>query len=708
MWLKVAKVWMLLAVIFILAVNSHPADEFYYGGFHAHGVFDLCPDLRDSLKFNLVFLMNLGSNNIHYLADNSLKAVAEQYDQNSSPTMWSVQSFYTMWEAEGFPESRKGFSYNGGAQICDPEAHPYPCSDPSWNAMRFDDPPDSGVVQTGPDYRQYSLGPNPYLVDFNLKFSGNRSISTKQVCKIMVEADGSTIRESTLVVGDFPAGGYKEFRLQYTLPDFRYTQFKIYWHGVDTLFIDHVEVGNSNGYELMSGDHDQDIFEYVQQSWVDTSVVYRWYMRDQPGSIDCYMPYAHIDSLLKNNLPNIPGAQFYCNFSDTSEVHEYLLRSDPVEYMIDLYPFRAHDSPSNYQTCINGLTKRLSEGKIKAESVSKDLWVAIQAHIAGDAKASCDPGEIEYLYPPDSTGTIYCCTYRDPTEHEIRLQTFLAMCYGADAVMNYRIPYHWDSSHLETGLYDQFGDSATYKWEEIKDFSGPRVKQLGSIVRDLNWQGAGVCYEVASIPGSFVHSLKSAEFDSAWIEVGFFKDSVDTDYFMLVNRRCLSTEEQNVTVYIDSAEIGNKKMWYVIDQYSQDTTFTGAIDGIIPFTAHLEPGEGKLFKLVGFPDSAFHGTAHPFTWQGGIMVDGDVTVDSGQTLVILPPAEIVFYANTDVVQVPGYDPTDADFIVNGGLRAVGTETDSIMFTSTEGNPNDWEWIEVSDSASSNVVLSYCV
>jgi hypothetical protein len=110
-----------------------------------------------------------------------------------------------------------------------------------------------------------------------------------------------------------------------------------------------------------------------------------------------------------------------------------------------------------------------------------------------------------------------------------------------------------------------------------------------------------LCDTVSLIPNSFIDSVKSNEYapDSIYAEVGFFKDDADTDYFMLVNRRCLPTEEQNVTVYIDSIEMGiEKKMWYVIDQYSKDTTFTGAINGAIPFTTHLDPGEGKLFKLV--------------------------------------------------------------------------------------------------------------
>jgi hypothetical protein len=164
-----------------------------------------------------------------------------------------------------------------------------------------------------------------------------------------------------------------------------------------------------------------------------------------------------------------------------------------------------------------------------------------------------------------------------------------------------------------------------------------RIRELGECAHELDWLGAGLNTDTDTIGGCFIDSLKSDKYasDTAYIHLAFFEDDADTDYVMLINRRCLSTEEQNVTVYIDSAQIGDsKKMWYVIDQYSQDTTLTGAINGSIPFTTHLEPGEGKLFKLVPFPDSAFHGGAYPLKWQGGIMVDGDVTVDSSTILVI--------------------------------------------------------------------------
>jgi len=307
MWGKTVRVVVVLVAIFIFATNVLAGDKFYYGGFHAHVVLDKFPELHDSLKFNLVFLFNVDGNNIQSLANNSLKGIAEQGDPDS-PTNWSRHSYYTIWEAEGFPGSRVGLTYKVGTQVCDPQAHPYPCSGTGWNTMKFYNHPAPETVQAGPNYRQYTKYMNGerinYSVDFNLKFSGDTTNVTRQVCKILVVADNVTLRESTLVVGNFASPGYKKFQLQYSLDsllDFQSTQFNIYWYGVDSLYIDYVAVYNDNGSRLMRGQQDTLILNYVQQSWVDSSVVYRWYMKDEPQSIDCYMPYAHIDSLLKNN-----------------------------------------------------------------------------------------------------------------------------------------------------------------------------------------------------------------------------------------------------------------------------------------------------------------------------------------------------------------------------------------------------------------------
>jgi hypothetical protein len=727
MWGKTVKVVVILVAMFIFATNVLAGDKFYYGGFHAHTVVDKFPDLRDSLRFNLVFLFDIDSNHtIDSLAKYSLKGVAEQTNQNS-PMWWSMNSYYTIWEAEGFPGAGVNLSYSGGTLEYDPEAH---TGSGSW-ARLFVGPSNADTVQRGPDYRQYGLGlGDPYFVDFNLKFKGDRSVPSKQVCDIIVETNGSIIRESTLVVGDFPTNGYKKFQLQYTLSDFRNTEFKIYWYGVDTLFVDYVSVYDQNGYDLMSGTADQRIKDYVQQPWTSTvfpgtndTVLYRWYLKDEPQSIDCYMPYAHIDSLLKNNSPYKPGAQHYCDFPDTFAVHEYLTRENPVEYMIDPYPFGPDDTTdSAIQSRIDWLAKSLDEGKRKAEGLNKDFWVAIQAHAVGDTNSSC-PEYRKYEYPTGS-GKYYCLSLKDPSANELRLQTFLALCYGTDAVMSYQIPFSKTPAHIETGLYDTYASAEslkiTDKWKEIKNFTGPRAEKLGPILKGLTWQGA--CrgdtaqwfhLRDGCTPYIWHNRYAAPSYLESYSHIGFFKDmsSSEPNYFLVVNRFGGDSLWDACTLLLNGGcdlPDWNQYAYYLYDMYldiiEYETVKFGTSD-VYGVTCHLQRGEGNLFRLI-----SKYQRGHVFgnlIWGGWDMhVNADVIVDPGTTLKILPNTTIKFEPGTKMTISAGasvtlmdsaqfYFSTNCSLIVNGSLEALGSREDVMKFLPTgAGGPGSWSGIVV--------------
>jgi parallel beta-helix repeat protein len=720
MWGKTVRVVVVLVAIFISAANVLAGDKFYYGGFHAHVVVDKFPDLRDSLRFNLVFLFDVdGNHKIDSLAKYSLKGVAEQTDQNS-PLWWSTYSYYTIWEAEGFPGSRVGFTYSGGTPIYDSQAH----GTGSWNAMKFYPPSSPGMVQTGPDYRQYTTYGDTnriiYQVDFNLRFSGNTANPAEQVCKIMVVVDGATLKESTLVVGDFDSTSYKKFQLEYNLDSrlsFQSTQFKIYWYGVDSLYVDYVAVYDQNGHDLMSGARDLQILNYVQQSWASTvfpgtndTVIYRWYMRDEPQSIDCYMPYAHIDSLLKNNSPYKPGAQYYCNYWDTSSVNEYLTREDPVEYMIDPYPFGTGDTTdSAIQSRIDWLAKSLDEGKRKAEDLDKDLWVAIQSHGVGREKvSSCASGEQEYQYG----GKTYCLSLREPTPKQVRLQTFLALCYGADAVMNYQIPYSLDNTknppYLETGLYENiYMDTVTDKWKEIKNFTGPRAEKLGPILKGLTWQGAcrgDTAQWFYLRDGYEAYVWQDTNYSvQPKTQIGFFRDYPSTDplYFMVVSRDPNSYGTPYLVLNFDSDELdkwlgGDYGDTILIYDLYHDL-FINMLHNISPDPTHFycggfEPGEGRLFRLIdAHQTDTLYGNV---IWAHEIWVDRNVIVNQGANLQIRPGTEVNFASGCSL-------------IVNGTLEVLGSEGDTIRFLPNCGiNLGCWAGIVVKPGGKIKMKYAY--
>ncbi len=726
---KLLMIWGLLTIVVILWTQSDPnayaADRFYYGAYIQS---DEYPDddyqfMADSMGFNIVLGPEVEDAGVRArLQASGMKQVAY-----NGLLRYYGRGHYMVWEAEGTPSSKWELEWSQGELVEDDNAS-------GGYAIRFiEGDHDADTVIWGPHHVEESVDPSDqYTARFRIRggVPPDSGIGeTDTVAVIMVwTSQGGFVASDPLLNNELTTS-YDEYVLFYQIngttftpccgaeplsPDTVTTEYKIYWYGNRDIFVDRVRVYDDRGYRLFTNAGVRDpIQQAVQEAWVDTSFVYRWYLQDEPNSIDRFGVYREIDSLISNvdsTHKRRPGMA--CMYRPNLR-EEFAHLADPAEFMQDWYPISPRRDTATFEAPCNwysgdtlslqcawlSLSSHLDQTKRVALEAAKDFWVVIQAFEDYDDNLNH--------------------RWRMPIPNELACNVHLALAYGADGIVHFlyygcgcRTPDPGADSIL--GLLPRHScwpdtltpRDTTDQWRMLKDNSD-RIRKLGDCAHKLDWLGAGLNTDTDTIGGCFVDSLKSDKYgaDSAYIHLAFFDDNADTDYVMLINRRCLSTEEQNVTVYIDSAQIGNKKMWYVIDQYSQDTTFTGAIDGAIPFTTHLDPGEGKLFKLAPFPDSAFHGTAHPLTWQGGIMVDGDVTVDSGKTLFVLPPAEIVFYANTDVMQT--WDSTDCDFVVNGGLRAVGTEGDSIVFISTQDTLDTWEGIRAVPPFH-ELITSYCV
>lgn len=77
------------------------------------------------------------------------------------------------------------------------------------------------------------------------------------------------------------------------------------------------------------------------------------------------------------------------------------------------------------------------------------------------------------------------------------------------------------------------------------------------------------------------------------------------------------------------------------------------------------------------------------TWEGLVLITGDVVVPANRVLTIKPNALIRFAANQDD-QESGYDPSKCELIVEGTLRAEGKEKYEIRFTSSSFSDPDEE------------------
>lgn len=378
--------------------------------------------------------------------------------------------------------------------------------------------------------------------------------------------------------------------------------YSVWWDGSRAVWIDRVKIRDAFADSLFRGLYDAKIDSLNELQGRDTLLSAR-YLVDQPDD-DQYASQAYLVAYLNSNQYPFGVQSLQVRHH---KVEEYLSVVNPKELWFNNYVLEddvdTATTGGNLQTSLSNLTGCLNFVKQKAILHGKPFLYIVQA----------------------CTETTATRTLRYPTEFEQKVLAWLGLAHGANGIAYFT----YATRDGIKGLVDLVGGYYVPhepNWSAVQSVNAI-MDSIGWLFVDTSaWKGVGLGDTIAIIPGSFIDSLKSTEFESPWIKVAFFQDTAQTDYFMLVNRRCLSTEEQNVTVYIDNAQIGDETMWYVIDQYSQDTTFTGAIDGAIPFTTHLDPGEGKLFKLAPFPDSAFHGTAHPLNWQGGIIVAGDVLV----------------------------------------------------------------------------------
>lgn len=318
-WILTVLAGLMICSIFS---TSQGADKFYYGSYKAVELGPAhLPLQKDSLKFNIGESFYIDSSNVDSFARYSMRAIPENEIEGISPYYWSKWSHYTLWKAEGLDSSYYRLDYEEwGTLVNDPYAF-------GGKAMKFSGPGETGIIQWGPRYYQEPVYSGTdsirYTAEFRLKYvlfkprgamGGNPPDS---VCRIMVVDRGAILSSMKLSRNNF-TGAYQTFKLEnYTVPGGNRIEFQIRWFGrPGDFYVDYVKVYDGNGRDLIDLRlADQSIINYVSQTWTKTvnvdgdTVIYRWYMRDQPHSVDCFAPYAYIDNLLREVSPERVGIQ---------------------------------------------------------------------------------------------------------------------------------------------------------------------------------------------------------------------------------------------------------------------------------------------------------------------------------------------------------------------------------------------------------------
>lgn len=291
-------------------------------------------------------------------------------------------------------------------------------------------------------------------------------------------------------------------------------------------------------------------------------------------------------------------------------------------------------------------------------------------------------------------------SYRAPSLEEILCQVNMGLAYGAKGIVYYLYSRaRYDATTIEQGLLDSLRNT-TSLYTSAQSINtnyqgtGQSLVNIGSNFLPLSWQAGFSIHQNTAEPISSTYKLydvtakipggaTDAEAET-YVEVGVLQ-SGSTNHYMVVNRRCTSTESREITVKFQSTST---------NAYLITDIFTGAQKRFLPanadtisYTFTLGPGQGKLLKLEDLGN--WSGTiSSNTTWSGTVCANSNITVNSGVTLTIAANTKVLFLAAKKLT-------------INGSLQALGTSSQNITFDRS-GATGTWNGITFGTNSSGNV------
>ena len=378
--------------------------------------------------------------------------------------------------------------------------------------------------------------------------------------------------------------------------------------------VDWIRIHDRKGWDLVeSEDRDPEIRDYASQFTYLGDILWGWFLRDEPFWIN--MP------VMNSVLDVARRAQQEPNWKAITAINypmyykywfEHVEDTDVITP--DIYPFghkegadsakyAGYGSGLKMQNRLNTYADECMQAYDAASSDSGEFWIIPQCFKGG--------------------GIAGLKAWRKPTKSELSCQAYMALASGARGIIFWKYGWTYPYPSYISGVYDTSG-TRTDLWDAIRYDINPYVKAIDSTFLKLTRDTAYIVnydYDFDPPSGSWLDSIYAfsntpdSNPDLGWFHVGEFTEGSDK-YIMLVNRACSQGENDptpapsiTATVKFDPTELGLGPYVYVIDIATgtdsadwvgiPDTTYSATLNGTIPFTTVLGPGEGRLFKIVG-------------------------------------------------------------------------------------------------------------
>ncbi|MFA4906715.1 MAG: right-handed parallel beta-helix repeat-containing protein [archaeon] len=545
-----------------------------------------------------------------------------------------------------------------------------------------------------PGYLMWNFNANPlinsstrYYTKFRLKIDGDIG-SHDPVADIRVirKSDGFVFRERTIYSDDFSDVGnltYKEFELDCgTFGKWENIDFRVYWHGQVTLYVDNVKLMDTNGKTLFSGSKDNSIISEVQSlhSYDSNHNTLIGYYQDEPCPLEIE-PIHYLSKLMYEGAPadNKNVVMQPCTNKNYT-YHQYLNMGSPETYqsrylLRNIFP-------------INGWSPDAPEpGESGYNDYIQDRWETYLIPLLDDARYVANLNDVPFWYWAQSTS--WWSSYRSPLPKEIRAMVSLGLAYNAKGIWYFLYTSIDDDSCVGLVSRDFIPND---KWYEVQAINNDLQSMTPDILH-LNWESAFTSGD--AVPdGSYVLSISGADY----VEIAnFHHESNGEKYFMLVNRR--TENSQTMTVQLTSSQetrliedvLASRQPWY---GDGNRVAYRVLESGENTFVVKLEPGEGRLFRISDGLKGSITKDAY---WSGQVITSDNLVLNNGSTLTINPGVNVKV-------------ATGKKIIVNGTLIAQGTSANHIVFTSNSSTPSagDWYGIRFEDSSNdANCILKYC-
>ena len=558
-----------------------------------------------------------------------------------------------------------------------------------------------------------------YLATFRLKVDDNSGHALVATVRIV---QGSTnLVDEQIFSDDFTANDtYQEFEYEFTtngsplscggesedditsmLPEGSTestTQvgldYQVEYHGNGTLTVDRAIIENHWGDRLYDGHKDSDLLTDVQwafsQDGGDATI--RGFYTDEP-EITRIDPMRYVNDLIGPITPSRFGFRetIKSTISRDYVFNQYLNTGLTVnqdhKLLIDRYPLEygsVEPGDAGYNNYVqsrwdNYLIPYLNNAAIVSSLSDKPFWYALQVH--------------SWDFPNHQT-----C--RNPAPSEIRCMANLGLVYGAKGIFYFLYtsirstnPAYEGAIGLVDVNFNHNYEPYQSKWNEVKQIN-ENLQLLASDLLALNWESAFTSGDAVPT-GSVVQNITGGDY----IEVGNFIHQGNSDkYFMLVNRRCESSDTQTITVTLESSNqrrliedvLASRTPW---DGDNNRVAYRILEPGQKSFVVTLNAGEGRLFHVSGGLQGAISESRY---WSGQVFVNGDLTFSNDTTTLSIARGTTIKFAQ------------NASLNIEGSLQANGTSSDRIIFTSVSSNPQrgDWDHIEF-DNTSQSSHLDYC-